>query len=184
MITSKNNMPGFTILELMIVLTIAGILSAIAIPSFTVFIKNNCMTTKAVLLVNSLQFARSEAIKRKESIALRTNPSVGNNANEWGGGWRITDAGWPGWSASATDIERHTLRIIETTCETTAMDEIRNPGRGDTTDNDRDFVYRPTGFIDSPGTINVCDDRTGETGRQITISVTGRPNTNSNFTCS
>ena len=40
-----NSQSAFTILELMITVAIAGILAAVAFPSYQTMVKNNCMTT-------------------------------------------------------------------------------------------------------------------------------------------
>ena len=56
-----------------------------------------------------------------------------------------------------------------------------NTTSGSTATGDSIFVYESDGFIDAAGTFDVCDDRVEETGRQITISNTGRVNTNSSY---
>ena len=89
------------------------------------------------------------------------------------------------------DASEEVIRQTEMTCGIGSMTitEIDGsagsaPNPNDTTANDTIFIYEPDGFIDSAGTFSICDDRTGETGRQISISITGRPSTNSEFTCS
>ena len=146
---------GFTLLELMIVLVIAGILMAVAFPSFSTLTRNNCLTIKANSFVNSLQYARSEAIKRNAPITLNaSNGSV--STNEWGTGWAIVDGAGSN------------LKLIQLDCATTTVNE---------TGDDTRFTYQGDGFIDSAGTFEICDDRDNERGKQITISATGRPST-------
>ncbi len=41
----------------------------------------------------------------------------------------------------------------------------------------RSYDYLRTGFIQPEADFTLCDDRIGETGRQIKINVTGRPET-------
>ncbi|MGC8697386.1 MAG: GspH/FimT family pseudopilin [Halothiobacillus sp.] len=67
---------GFTIIELMITLTVAAILLAIAIPSFTYLTVSSKLTTTANNLVNALGTARSEAIKRNANVVVGTDGSV------------------------------------------------------------------------------------------------------------
>jgi type IV fimbrial biogenesis protein FimT len=55
---------GFTLLELMITIAIAGILVGVAIPSFTSIITSNRLTAYANELVTALNLARNEAVKR------------------------------------------------------------------------------------------------------------------------
>ncbi len=170
-------------MELMIVVAIAGILAAVAVPNYSVFVKNNCITTSSNALVSSFQLARSTAIKQKTDVTITASNS-GDNANEWGTGWTITfteDRNGNGTLDTNEDFNGNTtldsnisLREVSLTCTNTTMNE---------TANDTSFVYGSDGFIDGAGTFDVCDDRTGEKGNQISLSSTGRPNTNSRYTC-
>lgn len=63
---------GFTLLELLTVVTIAGLLLAVAVPSMRAFIQNGRMTGSANDLVRTLQVARSEAIKRRRNVVVCT----------------------------------------------------------------------------------------------------------------
>ena len=61
---------GFSVLELMVVLFVAGILMTVGLPAFTGFVANNRMSTAANDLATTLHLARSEAIKRRASVAV------------------------------------------------------------------------------------------------------------------
>jgi type IV fimbrial biogenesis protein FimT len=177
-----NNALGFTIMELMIVVAIAGILAAVGIPSFQSLVKDNCLTTGTNLLVSSFQQARSEAVKRSTTLTI-TASNAGVSTNEWGNGWTVTideDSDSDGVLDTGEDFDGDgtldaaaTFRIVTLSCTNTTMNE---------TGDDTVFIYESDGFIDSAGTFDVCDDRTGETGRQITINAVGRPNTESRYT--
>lgn len=78
-----KNISGFTLLELMVVVTIAAILMAIAIPSFNEAIRNNRLTTYANDLVTAMNVARSEAVKRGVPVFVRSS-----GAN-WENGWDV-----------------------------------------------------------------------------------------------
>lgn len=61
---------GFTLLECLTVLTIIAILSAITIPSLTLFLNNTKAQTASAQLLNAISLTRSEAMVRQENISL------------------------------------------------------------------------------------------------------------------
>lgn len=61
---------GFSLIELMVAITILAILLAVAVPSFQDMIQKNRVRTAAADLSDSLNLARSEAIKRGSSTRL------------------------------------------------------------------------------------------------------------------
>jgi type IV fimbrial biogenesis protein FimT len=147
---------GFTIIELMITLALAGVVLAIAIPSYNNTVKNNCLTTDTNSLITSIQLTRSEAIKRRQDVSI-----IAKGGN-WATGWTVQDL-------AATVIQDVSL-----SCDATTVIEQG----GDTT-----LVYNDNGFIDAPAAFQICDDRSAEMGRKISINMVGRPTTDRNFVC-
>lgn len=176
----KNRQSGFTIIELLVVVAVGGILASLAMPIYQAVVKNNCLTTKTNMLVGSFHLARSTAIKHKSNVTI-TAASV-TASNEWGLGWSITldeDRNYDSVLDANEDYNGNgvldnniAVRDVSLTCDATTFDEIGN---------DTVFVYGADGFIDAAGTFDVCDDRAGETGRQIKISNTGRLRTDSSY---
>jgi type IV fimbrial biogenesis protein FimT len=78
---------GFTLPELMIVLAVAGVLAALAVPSFQSLTQSQQAKNASFELFSSLSLARSEAIKRNANVTVA--PLV---AGDWGQGWTITSA--------------------------------------------------------------------------------------------
>jgi hypothetical protein len=108
------------------------------------------------------------------------------SSNEWGTGWTITinedrngnstlDTGEDYDGDSTLDAAASVRVVTINGCANTTINE---------TGNVTSFTYGADGFIDASGTFEVCDNRSNETGRQLTISTVGRPSTNSSFSCS
>jgi type IV fimbrial biogenesis protein FimT len=74
---------GFTIIELMITVTIAGILAVYALPELRILIYNQRVRGVTSDLVAALIVARSEAIKRNAQV------SVVPNGGNWASGWTV-----------------------------------------------------------------------------------------------
>jgi len=74
----KSAQVGFTLLELMVVLAIAGILMAVGIPAMGDFLRNGRITAAASDVMAALHFTRSEAIKRRQPVTLCTSTDTIN----------------------------------------------------------------------------------------------------------
>jgi type IV fimbrial biogenesis protein FimT len=59
-----RNHAGFTLIELLVSVAIVGILTAIAFPEFRAMIQNSRIQAMAHSILNGLQLARTEAIRR------------------------------------------------------------------------------------------------------------------------
>jgi type IV fimbrial biogenesis protein FimT len=80
----RRRHPGFTIVELMITLTIAVVLIAIAVPSFRSITLSSRLTTTANDVVGAINTARMEAIKRNTNTQLCSNAAASNGSDALG----------------------------------------------------------------------------------------------------
>ena len=85
--TPRRRMQGFTAVELMIVVVIVGILTALAAPNMAQMVRTQRIKTAAFDINASLVFARSEALKR--NVAVTVTPT---SAADWTKGWEIRDS--------------------------------------------------------------------------------------------
>lgn len=82
-IESRN--AGFSIVELMVILLIAGILMAIGIPSYQAMIQNHRLITATNALFMAVNLTRSEAIHR----GVRVDMVPAGDGTKWTNGWVI-----------------------------------------------------------------------------------------------
>lgn len=83
-----NRAPGFTLIELMVVIAVVAVLMMVAVPNMRNFLQNNRITSAANQVHASLNLARTEAIKRQAPIRVEATASAGAT-NEFGGGWVV-----------------------------------------------------------------------------------------------
>ena len=89
----KNQQTGFTLYELMVTITVIGVILSIGIPSFSEFTQNSRLAGTSNDLLSSFQVARSEAARSKSNITIcASDNSLDANANcagTFNDGWII-----------------------------------------------------------------------------------------------
>jgi type IV fimbrial biogenesis protein FimT len=85
LLTNMMRSAGFTLIELLIVIVILAIMLFIALPNFAVWMQNTQIRTAGEAVLNGMQLARAEAIRRNVSVELRMDVSSGWTA-------RVADA--------------------------------------------------------------------------------------------
>jgi type IV fimbrial biogenesis protein FimT len=156
---------GITLVEMLTTLTIVAVLATVAVPSFHTFHLNSRRASVVNGFLHSLFLARSEAIKRVQTVSV-CRSSDGRNCDPRTGDWTR------GWIVFAN-------RDRDDPPERDAGEELIAssegwPG-GSITSNRRAYSFRPTTQGVVNGTIIFCDSRGSSHARAIIISHTGRP---------
>lgn len=143
----KSKHAGFTLIELMVTISIVAIIATLAAPSFAEFSASQRVKAAASNLFISILRARSEAIKRDTTITLAP---IGG---DWADGWTMQNPAFPD-----LNIERQDLKGNITISGPASL-RYRNSGRlADTT--------IPGFNISAEGTSNQ---------RCVTVSLSGQP---------
>ena len=165
-----NKHTGFTLVELMITLTVVVILLSVAVPSFRALQANNQAVTQVNLLVSTLNFARSEAVSRNATVAIcpKATASIADTTcgdnGDWANGWQVfTDETGTAGAFDGTDTAlRHFDPLPGSPTVTTTSNNIRYQGDG---------MKTPAGVI----TLALSQaDTTVSTDRCIRISTMGQ----------
>lgn len=78
---------GFTLIELIVVLTVAAVLMGIGIPSFREFTATQKVKGAAFDFAAALLLARSEAVKRNATVTMT------QTGGSWSNGWTVASGG-------------------------------------------------------------------------------------------
>ena len=106
----RPNDRGFTMIELLVVITIAVILATLAAPSFTTTIARNKTRSVASELYASLSRTRSEALSHNATVSLSAK------SGGWNAGWSITN---PVMSDTIIDERASTAGVVVSANTTT-----------------------------------------------------------------
>ncbi|PNE02725.1 pilus biogenesis protein [Alcanivorax sp. MD8A] len=151
---------GFTLVELVVAMLVAGIVLAIAVPAFNDFHARGAIRATAADFITAVNTARMQAVSLRTTVTLK--PIEGQN---WAGGWQIE------YPADITSEKNQEFRPQGSSAVVpdAALNQIEFRSSGITSAGEVKFT--------------LCDDRTGEQGREITISPFGKI-TNETKSCS
>lgn len=158
---STTRQSGFTLVELVVMLAVLVVLVSYVVPSYQTMIANSAIRSTAVELVSVLGNARADSLSRRVCATVTLSS----------GGWSLIypDTATAGCPAS-------TMTAIKSngtpSGSAVAMQVVDSAGTKVTS-----ITFQPNGFINvakSPVVFTVCDNRTGETGKQVTLQKSGK----------
>lgn len=83
---------GFTLIELMVVIVVLSVVVSLAAPSFSAILQDNRAASMGEDLQGALQYARSEAVKRRQNVQVCRRNAAGSNCEngtDWSSGWLV-----------------------------------------------------------------------------------------------
>ena len=156
---------GFTAVELLFTVAIAGIVTALAVPNFRDFLQNSRAAEQANALAGSLALARNEAVTRgvPVSVCSSTNNLTCAAVPDWSTGWIVfTDAAAVG-VVNVGDVVLRALPALPAGSVLTADANV--------------VAYAPSGFLSTAAGVNFAldiPDCTGNHNRNISVNLQGR----------
>ena len=161
---NKSNNSGFTLIELMMVLLIIAITLGIGVPSFQGFIQDSRVAGLTNAFVSSLNYTRSEAVKRGSEVSLckSSNGSSCTTSGHWEQGWIVfvDSSNFGTWDAG-----EEILRVQEKFDGNTRFQSTTGVGNA--------FTFLGSGRMTSghSGEMLLCD---APEARKININTVGR----------
>jgi len=154
---------GFTLIELLVTLSIAAILLTVAVPSYITFIQNNRLVSQANDFVTMLNYARSEAVKRNQSITVCSRSTDNSCAGStiWDSGLLVFADNNGNGTVDAGDTVLQVRQALE------GSNTLRAGAQTRVTYQANGFS---TGFND---TFRLCDARGTASARAITVTAQG-----------
>ena len=156
----NKKISGLTLIELLVTVAVVMVLLVLGVPQFRTITASNRLTTSINLLQGDLAFARTEAIKRGMPV------TISSAATNWATG---------GWTTAVTISGADTdLRISP---PLTNMQQL--------TSTETEITFNADGRLDGGGTVRftLCDDRSGDIGKQVDIRATGQTDLTTKINC-
>jgi type IV fimbrial biogenesis protein FimT len=165
----RRRLAGFTLIELMVTVAVAGLVVALGVPSFLRTLARHTIASQAEELQDAVRVGRNEAMKRSGPVVLcRTEQSNPTHCAGSGGSWQtwvlFTDAARSGAFAAGDAVLRQRQEASQRTSVTADAANIRFEATGiahaDT--GSAVFVLGERGATDLSQQRQVCVNPRGE----------------------
>lgn len=153
---SNKKHEGFTLLEMMVAISILAILVTLAIPSFAEIIISSKLKSYSSYMVSSIYLARGEALKRNATVNLCVSSD----------GVKCTTGNWEdGWIVLSRDQVIHHQQSLS---EGYKVIELNSQ---------TDLKFQSSGLLTQPTFFTICraEPTAGNHERTVSVSITARP---------
>lgn len=155
---------GFTLIELMIAISVMVILIFSGVPSFIQFLRDSSTAAHTNSMVSAINLARTEAVRRGAEVRLTAQSDV-NGVLSWNNGWVVWVDSDEDYIASESEVIRYFSDVTSGANFSSASNEI---------------IFNSQGELDGVNSYVITftpDGCHNNERRVITISNTGRPAT-------
>lgn len=148
---------GFTLVELMVTVSVIAILAAVAVPGMTALINNSRLNGQSEEMLSSLQLARAESIRRNARVTVC--PSTD-------GSTCASSTAWTQWIVRGHDNVNGTDDVIRSNTASGGV-QVSGPAAG--------IVFKPSGLIDAQQVVTVCMPTSNPSlnQRALTVMISG-----------
>lgn len=168
----NNQHRGFTLLEALVTVALVSILIGVGLPSLTSMVQDNALVTETNHLIGDINQARSEALKTggrvimcRSANANSAAPTCGGTATVWTTGWLVFQD-----ADGDTDYDTGVDTLVKVGSVSGGV-TVRANTVADT------LIFAGNGALAeaSVARFSVCDTRGVSNGREVDVSLVGRP---------
>ena len=163
---ANSTQVGFTLMELLIIVSIAALLLTTALPSFRDFVVTNRQVSAINEFLSTLRYARSEAVSRTRTISIcaSNDQTACSGNNNWELGWIAFE-----------DIDSDGVLDGGDTPLLVGQDISDTFGLRAIIFDDTDVMrFSAQGTADSVGSFLLCDNRGSNDIRVINVNAVGQ----------
>jgi|GEM_PF-1121371 len=156
-------MRGFTLVELMVTISVLAIISTVAVPAWQGFITRQEVASTAETLTAALNYARSTAVTRGRQVSVCPLSGDGTRCEDtaaWNNGWAVV-IGSPAEALSNFSTDK-----VEVLREHTGSASVQIASKS--------ISFDSQGAVQSTTRLLICGRATSQAHRQLGLSIIGR----------
>ena len=174
---------GVTLVELIIVLTIAGVLTALAVPGMQKFVASNRLTAQVNDLLADISAARSESIKRNTNagVCASTSGTSCTASGNWANGWLVYYVCLTGDPSGCTAGNNVVVKVHEALSGSNTLSATQTDVSTSSSSSIDTMTFSKSGAFSSQAftyTFTLCDPRRKQS-RILGITVVGQTSVSS-----